>query len=464
MIINENLYDHDYVARHTVGFDQLRDRVYEYPPELVARLTGMSPQDIVRLAQEYATTRPSAIRMNYGVQRSENGGSAARAICMLPCLTGSWKDVGGGLQLSLSGSFPLNKRDLERTDLMRKALGRAARAVNMVELGKALATLDDPPIKALFVYGSNPAAVAPNHNLVVQQLRRDDLFTLVHEQFLTDTTDYADIVLPATTFFEHKDLQTSYGHYYLQVSQPAIAALGESRSNVEVFRALADRMGFEDECFRESVDEMIDAALDNDHEFLDGVTRERLEREGHVRLNLASNREPEQKPFLPFANGNFKTTSGKAELYSEALAVQGFDPIARFVPPTESRHANGSRDHKFPLELLARKADNFLNSSFCDQPSVRRMECPGLLEIHPDDAAPRGIADGQTVRVYNDRGAIPLIACVTDAIQPNVVAARLDWAKLSKQGVNVNVLTSDRLTDMGESATFYSALVEVEAG
>jgi anaerobic selenocysteine-containing dehydrogenase len=326
-------------------------------------------------------------------------------------------------------------------------------------LGKALATLSDPPIKALFVYGSNPAAVAPNHNLVVEQLRRDDLFTVVHEQFLTDSTDYADIVLPATTFFEHKDLQTSYGHYYLQASQQAIKPLGESRSNVEVFRALADRMGFNDECFRESVDEMIDVALDDDHEFLDRVTRERLEREGHVRLNLTS----DQEPFLPFANGNFKTPSGKAELYSEALAAQGFDPIARFVPPTESRHANNNGDGRYPLELLARKADNFLNSSFCDQPTVRRMECPGLLEIHPNDANARGIADGQTVRVYNDRGAIPLVARITDAIQPNVVAARLDWAKLSQQGVNINVLTSDRLTDMGESATFYSALVEVES-
>jgi molybdopterin guanine dinucleotide-containing S/N-oxide reductase-like protein len=458
VIINENLYDHDYVARHTVGFDQLRERVYEYPPELVARLTGISTQDIVRLAQEYATTRPTAIRMNYGVQRSENGGSAARAICMLPCLTGSWKEIGGGLQLSLSGSFPLNKRDLERSDLMRKALGRSARVVNMVELGKALARFDDPPIKALFVYGSNPAAVAPNHNLVVEQLRRDDLFTVVHEQFLTDTTDYANIVLPATTFFEHKDLQASYGHYYLQVSQQAIAPVGESRSNVEVFRALAERMGFNGACFRESVDGMIERALDTDHEFLAGITRERLEHESQIRLNLTS----DNKPFLPFANGNFKTPSGKAELYSESLAAQGFDPIAKFVAPTESRHANNDGGPRYTLELLARKADNFLNSSFCNQPVVREMECPGLLEIHPDDAETRGIAEGQTVRVYNNRGAISLVAHVTDAIQPNVVAARLDWAKLSERGVNVNVLTSDRLTDMGESATFYSALVEVE--
>lgn len=457
VIINENLYDHDYVARHTIGFEPLRERVYEYPPELVSRYTGVAAQDIVRLAQEYATTRPAAIRLNYGIQRSENGGSAARAVCMLPCLTGSWKEVGGGLQLSVSGSFPLNRHPLERKDLMQKSLGRPARNVNMIELGKALATLTNPPIKALFVYGSNPAAVAPNHNLVIEQLRRNDLFTVVHEQVLTDTTDYADIVLPATTFFEHKELQTSYGHYYLQVSQQAIDPLGESRSNVEVFRALAHRMGFEDECFRESVDEMIDEALDTDHEFLEGITRERLENKGHVRLNLAE----EGDPFLPFANGNFRTASGKAELYSEALAAQGFDPIAKFIPPTESRNANGNR--KFPLELLARKADNFLNSSFCDQPTVRQMECPGLLEIHSEDAAERGIADGQTVRVFNDRGAITLRARVNGAVQPGVVAARLDWAKLSGQGININVLTSDRLTDMGESATFYSALVEVEA-
>ena len=205
---------------------------------------------------------------------------------------------------------------------------------------------------------------------------------------------------------------------------------------------------------------MIETALDTDHEFLAGITRERLERESHIRLNLTSINEP----FLPFANGNFKTPSGKAELYSESLAAQGFDPMAKFVAPTESRHANSNGNRRYPLELLARKADNFLNSSFCNQPVVRRMECPGLLEIHPEDAQERGILEGQTVRVYNDRGAIPLVAHVTDAIRPKVVAARLDWAKLSEQGVNINVLTSDRLTDMGESATFYSALVEVEAG
>src|SRR5512146_852940 len=313
VIINERLHDADYVSRHTLGFEELRKKVQEYPPQRVAQWTGIAADDIARLAREYATARPAVIRLNYGVQRSERGGMAVRATCMLPCLTGSWKEVGGGLQLSLSGAYQLNKEALQRPDLMSQSpLGRATRTVNMVELGKALTELDEPPIKALFVYNSNPAAVAPNHNLVVRGLLRPDLFTVVHEQFFTDTTDYADIVLPATTFFEHKDLQPAYGHYWLQVSQPAIEPLGECRSNVEMFRALALRMGFEDECFRESVDEMIDAAVRSPNPWLQGIDRRRLERDGHARLNFtrqstslaacaAANAQPapEHEPFLP---------------------------------------------------------------------------------------------------------------------------------------------------------------------
>ncbi len=251
VIINENLFDADYVARYTVGFEDLKARAQQYSPERVAYWTGISADDIRKLAREFATERPSVIRLNYGIQRSERGGMSIRAVTMLPCLIGSWKEIGGGLQLSLSGSFGLNKAALEMPELMQKALGRPARIVNMVQLGKVLNTLDGPPIRALFVYNSNPAAVCPNHNEVVRGLKRPDLFTVVHEQFFTDTTDYADIVLPATTFFEHKDLQAAYGHYYLQVSNQAIEPLGECRSNVEVFAALAQRMGFQDECFRE---------------------------------------------------------------------------------------------------------------------------------------------------------------------------------------------------------------------
>jgi molybdopterin guanine dinucleotide-containing S/N-oxide reductase-like protein len=463
VIIKQGLHDADYVARYTVGFDQLREKVQEYSPERVEKWTGIAASDMTRLAREYATIRPAVIRLNYGVQRSEGGGMATRAVTMLPCITGSWKEVGGGLQLSTSGAFGLNRDALERTDLMKQALGRPARTVNMVELGHALNQLEDPPVKALFVYNSNPAAVCPNHNDVIRGLRRADLFTVVHEQFFTDTVDYADIVLPATTFFEHKDLQNAYGHYYLQMSDAAIEPRGECRSNVEVFRALADRMGFAEDCFAESVDQMIDAALDSHNPRLQGIDRERLQREGHVRLNVGKQFSASGSPspdFLPFAEGNFGTSSGKAELYSDDLKQQGMDPIAAFIPPSESRH--GSQAKAFPLELLARKADNFLNSSFGNLAVIQDMEEVGLLEMSAADARSRGITDGDAVRVFNQRGDIPLRARVDGTVQPGVVSAKLHWAKLSSGNRNINVLTSEKLTDLGNSATFYSVLVEVE--
>src|SRR5450759_1154407 len=358
VIINENLFDADYVSRHTIGFEDLKARVQQHTPEEVAHWTGISADDIRKLAREYATQRPSVIRVNYGIQRSARGGMSMRAVTMLPCLIGSWKELGGGLQLSLSGSFGLNREALEMPELMQKALGRPARIVNMVQLGSVLNSLTVPPIQALFVYNSNPAAVCPNHNEVVRGLKRPDLFTVVHEQFFTDTTDYADIVLPATTFFEHKDLQTAYGHYYLQVSNQAMDPVGECRSNVDLFRALAERMGFEDECFRETVDSMIDRTLESPNPRLKGITRDRLEREHFIRLNFESGtnhvgtdalvRPAEQSgapvkpgvgltgwrsssesaaPFLPFAQGNFPTPSGKAEFYSETLKRRGLDPV-----------------------------------------------------------------------------------------------------------------------------------------
>jgi anaerobic selenocysteine-containing dehydrogenase len=464
VIIGEGLHDRDYLANYTTGFEQLREKVRDYPPDRVSQWTGISAADILKLAREYATTRPAAIRVNYGVQRSEGGGMAMRAITMLPCLIGSWKEPGGGLQLSTSGSYGLKREALEQPELMQTALGRPARVVNMVELGKALNALADPPVKALFVYNSNPAAVCPNHNQVIRGLRRPDLFTAVHEQFFTDTTDYADLVLPATTFFEQKDLQTAYGHYYLQMSDQAIEPLGECRSNVELFRALARTMGFEDACFDESVDQMIDRALDSPNPWLKGVDRSQLQRKGHVRLNFSGQdggSEGQQcSPFLPFAKGGFQTPSGKAELWSPALAAQGLDPVAEFRPPDESRH--GRNPGAPPLELLARKADNFLNSTFSNVASVQRLEEPGLLELHPADAASRGIRDGDRVRVFNRRGELLLRARVNGAVQPGVVAAALNWAKLTPGGSNINTLTSEKLTDMGNSATFYSVLVEVE--
>ena len=469
VIIGEGLHDADYVSRYTVGFNQLAEKVKEYAPDRVANWTGISANDIVKLAREYATTRPAAIRLNYGIQRSQNGGMATRTVAMLPCITGSWKEIGGGLQLSTSGAFGLNKEGLQQPELMQKSLARPARVVNMVELGKALNTLTDPPIQALFVYNSNPAAVCPNHNEVVRGLLRPDLFTVVHEQFFTDTTDYADIVLPATTFFEHKDLLGAYGHYYLQISNQAIEPLGECRPNVEVFRNLAQKMGFAEEIFRESDDQMIDRALDSSHPWLQGINHKRLEDESHVRLNF---REAELRSagtagaavrewFLPFAEGNFGTASGKAELYSEELKAQGLDPVASFAPPTESRNAGAAR--AYPLEMLARKADNFLNSTFTNIGAVQEIEEPApILEMHMHDAQTRGIHDGDPVRVFNQRGEIYLTARVDGKVQPGLVSAKLHWAKLSEGGKNINVLTSEKLTDMGNSATFYSVLVEVE--
>jgi anaerobic selenocysteine-containing dehydrogenase len=497
VIIGENLHDADYVAQHTLGFEQLREKVKDYPPERVAQWTGISADDIRKLAHEYATVRPSVIRLNYGVQRSEGGGTATRAIAMLPCILGSWKEVGGGLQLSTSGAAQFNTAALKRTDLMGTALGREARTINMVELGRVLNHVNDPRVKALFVYNSNPAAVCPNHNEVIRGLLRPDLFTVVHEQFFTDTTDYADIVLPATTFFEHKDLQKGYGHYFVQISNQAIAPLGECRSNVDVFRALAERMGFEEDCFQQTDDEMIDLALDVESPWFEGLTRERLEQSA-VRLNF-DGRSSEDKdgtaelcsagpirlprlssvpqgrltraavltcpgnhltPFLPFAQGNFRTRSGKAELYSESLKAQGLDPVADFRPPAESRH--GAQKNKFPLELLARKHDNFLNSTFANVASVHAMEDGDLLEISGEDAAARGIRNGDKVRVFNARGEIFLKARVDGKVQSGVVSAKLNSPKLTDRFQSINVLTSEKLADMGNSATFYSVLVEVE--
>ena len=460
-IIGNNLHDARFVAAHTSGFEELRKRVAEYTPERVAEITGLSAADIAMLAREYATASPSVIRLNYGVQRSENGGMAVRAITMLPAITGAWTKQGGGLALSTSGTFALNKQALQREDLMTATLGRPARILNMNQLGKLLtdSTLA-PPVKALFVYNSNPAAVCPNHNLVVEGLKRPDLFTVVHEQFFTDTTDYADIVLPATTFLEHKDLVASYGHLHLQLSSAAIEPLGEACSNTEVFRRVAARMGLEDGCLRASDDELIEDALNVDgrkpgHEFLVGISREALEREHSIPLNVPRS----DGAYLPFANG-FATPSGKAELYSEALAAAGLDPVVAYTAPTESRH--GEQARQYPLELLSRKHDNFLNTTFCNLAGHQKMERRFELQMNTADASARGISDGDALRVHNDRGELRLHARVDDSVPVGVVSAYLDWARSAPGGKNINVLTSDRLTDMGRGATFYSALVEVE--
>jgi len=453
VIIGEKLYDADYVDRYTNGFDALRQRVLSYTPERVAALTGIAGADIEQLARDYATTRPAAIRVNYGVQRSEQGGAAVRAIAALPALIGSWREPGGGLQLSTSQTFQFNRAGLEMPELQnRSALGREARIVNMSLLGKALTELDEPPVQALVVYNSNPAAVAPDQNIVLRGLRRDDLFTVVLEQLQTDTADYADILLPATTFLEHSDVYFAYGHHYLPLARPALPAPGEARSNVETFRALALRMGFDDSCFRDTEDDMIQTLLSSGHPFLEGITLERLDREHFVRLNVASGTSSKDAPFLPFAHGGFGTPSGKCEFGAETL---------EYAPPVESRLGDATLRGKYPLELISSKNDDSMNSTFGNRDAVD--EDTAILNLHPTDAEARAIHTGDRVRVFNDRGSLLLKAHVDGVVQAGVVRSpSTRWLKRASDARNVNALTSDRLTDMGGGPTFYNCLVQVE--
>jgi anaerobic selenocysteine-containing dehydrogenase len=457
VIFSDSLEHRAYMDACTHGADALRAHALlpEHSPASAAAITGIPAEQIVALARAYADrSGPAVIRLNYGIQRSENGGTAARAVCMLPLITGAWQRKGGGLQLSTSGAFPFNSAALQMPELMHASpLGREARTINMSRLGHALSGESSPPVKALFVYNSNPAAIAPNQNAVLQGLTRADLFTVVHEQFYTDTADYADILLPAPTFLEVNDVQGAYGHLYAQLSQQAIAPLGEARSNVRLFGSLAQRMGFAEPCFLDTEDELIDQALSTRHPWFAGITRRRLEAEGHVPLHLPTNADGDS---LPFSTADwFGTPSGRGEL----------TPVPVFHANTESR--TGPTAGAYPLEFLPRKADNYMNSTFANIPRHQRMESrtTGLLEMHPADAAQRNLSSGDPVEVYNARGTVTLRAQVGDTVPPGVVAARLDWNKLSSPGrsgtSNVNALTSERLTDIGAGATFYSTLVEV---
>lgn len=460
VIFTEGLEDQDYIERYCLGGELLRERVAEWTPERAASITGLPAVDIVALARAYATARPSAIRINYGLQRHAGGGMAVRTISCLPAIVGAWRDYGGGIQLSTSGAFPLNTDALERSDLIPPG----TRTLNMIELGRILNEVKDPPVMALCVYNSNPAAVAPDQEEVVRGLKREDLFTVVLEQFLTDTTDYADIVLPATTQLEHWDLNKPYGHYYLQVNQPAIAPLGESKPNSEIFRLLAHRLGFTDACFEDSDTDIIRQALASHAPALpskdltlQGITFERLLQEGFARLNL-----PE--PFIPFAEGHFPTPSGKCEFFSEQMARAGFDPLPAYTPPRESAESAPELAARYPLACVSPPAHYFLNSTFVNVAPLRRRVGEPELLIHPEDADDRGIATGDPVRVFNDRGSFVVKARVTEGVRPGVVMAPgVWWRKLSPDGRNVNSVTSQALSDMGGGATFYDCLVEVEA-
>jgi len=455
VIIGEGRYDADYVERYTLGFEPLRERVKDYPPQAVAEITGLPAERIVALAREYAGTRPAAIRLNYGVQRHAGGGMAVRTIFCLPALTGAWRDPAGGAVLGTAGFFGMNDAKLERPDLLKLSRCPNPRTVNMVAIGDALLGAK-PPIRALYVYNSNPVAVAPDSGRVVRGFAREDLFTVVHEQFFTDTCDYADIVLPATTQLEHWDVHTAYGHLYLMANSPAIAPLGEALPNSEAFRRLAARMGFTEECFRNSDEDLCRQAIESSKASMRGIEWESLREKGWQRLNL-----PER--FAPFAQGNFATPSGKCEFHSEAAKAMGMDPLPSFVPPRESARSNPALAARYPLAMISPPNRHFLNSSFANMPFAIAEAKEPTLDMSPADAAARGIADGDPVRVFNDRGSFAARARVgRKAREGVVVALSVWWKKLTADGRNANEVTSQSTTDVGRGATFYDCLVEVE--
>ena len=473
VIVAEGLIDRDYIERYTLGYDQLRERVGEYDPVRVAGITGLSAESIIGLAREYARTRPAVIRLNYGMQRHAGGGLAVRTVSCLPALVGAWRHPAGGILLSTSGAFGMNTSALHRTDL----LPNDPRTINMSAIGDALLGWQrtvhynrdsiahpvedrlerlDPPIGAVYVYNSNPVAVAPDSRKVMAGFAREDLFTVVHEIFQTDTADYADILLPATTQLEQFDIHRAYGHLYVLLNQPAIEPLGEALPNSEVFRRLARAMGFTETCFSDSDEDLIRQAIASPHPSMQGISYEELKQRGWMRLNL-----PER--FAPFAEGGFLTPSGKCEFYSESLAGRGIDPLPVYVPPRESAQSSPELAEKYPLAVISPPAHNFLNSTFANLPSFVKAEKEPRLEIHPVDAAERGVVDGDMVRVFNDRGALTVRARVTEKARPGmVVALSIWWKKLTSDGANANDVTSQALTDLGAAATFYDALVEVE--
>ena len=452
VLFAEDLVDHDYIARYTLGVEALRERAAEFPPERVAQICGIAPDTVTALARMYATTRPAVIRVNYGMQRHAGGGNAIRAVACLPALVGAWRDPAGGALLSSSGTYPVNTPALERPDLIRGT----PRTINMSTIGDDLLDAKDPPIRAIYVYNSNPVAVAPEAAKVAAGFARDDLFCVVHEIFKTDTADYADILLPATTQLEQLDVHTSYGHLYALANNPSIAPLGEAKPNTEVFRQLAARMGFTEPCFGDTDDDIARQALLYDHPRAAGITWDELKSRGFQRLAV-----PEA--YAPFAAGGFPTPSGKCELYSETLARQGHDPLPTFVPPRESVRSNPELAQRYPLAFISPPARNFLNSSFANLPGFVAEEKAPRLEIHPEDARARAIETGERVRIFNDRGSFTAVARVSERARTGVVVApSIWWKKLSPDGANANAVTGQALTDLGRAATFYDCLVEVE--
>ena len=455
VIFAQGLEDREYLEEYTLGHEAMRERAAEWTTSRTAAVTGLPEATIVSLAERFGRAKAAFSRVNYGLQRHAGGGMAVRTIACLPAIAGHWRQPGGGVQLSTSANFQFNRAALERPDV-----GPSVRTINMIRLGDAL-TLPDagvggPPVKAMIVYNSNPAAVAPDRNVVLKGLAREDLFTVVLEHFQTDTADWADIVLPATTQLEHWDIHFAYGHHYVTLNRPAIDPVGEAKPNSEIFRLLASRMGMTNPLMRDDDLTLIRQALASQSPKLDGVTFDALLERGWMRLNVPT-------PYLPFEHGQFTTPSGKCELYSERLADMGFDPLPTYIPPYESVERDPALVARYPLTLISSPAHTFLNTTFGNVPSLRRQAKEPEVLLHPADAERRAIAVGAMVTVRNDRGAFLARARVEQSIREGVVwAPSIWWGKLAADGANANQTTSQRETDLGHGPVFYDNQVEVE--
>jgi anaerobic selenocysteine-containing dehydrogenase len=454
VVFARGLQDDDYLERHTLGHAAMRARAAEWTPPRTAAVTGLDEAVIVSLGERYGRARAAFIRVNYGLQRHAGGGMAVRTIACLPAVTGHWRRAGGGVQLSTSANFQFNRAALHRVDA-----GPNARTINMIRLGEAL-TEDDagvggPPVKALVVYNSNPASVAPDRNTVLRGLAREDLFTVVLEHFQTDTADWADLVLPATTQLEHWDIHFAYGHHYVTLNRPSIAPIGQAKPNSEIFRRLAARMGMTDPMMRDDDLALIGQALASQSPKLEGVTLDTLLEKGYTRLNVPT-------PYLPYEAGGFTTPSGKCEFFSQRLADMGLDPLPTYIPPYESVEREPALVERYPLTLISSPAHTFLNSTFANITSLRRQAREPEVLLHPADAERRGIGAGMVVTVHNDRGAFLAKARVEPSIREGVAwAPSIWWGKLAGDGANANQTTSQRETDLGHGPVFYDNQVEV---
>jgi anaerobic selenocysteine-containing dehydrogenase len=470
VIISEGLQDQDYIDNYTVGFQELAERAKTRTPEWAEKITGIPADDIRKLALEYATATPSAIRIGVALERSYGGSQAIRAVTCLPALTGAWRHVGGGILQFPVWEHPYKFDVICRPDLIPEG----TQVANILQLGRVLTgeIKLKTPIKSLMVWNTNPVTQSPETDKIVKGLQREDLFTVVADHFITDTAAYADIVLPATMGAEMEDMILSWGHLYLTYNAKCVDAPGEALSNNEIFRRLAKRLGFEEENFKWSDSECLQNYVNWDAPACDGIDLAYLREHGFARLNVGTkdNRAPHKY-------GNFPTPTGKCMLYVEGAKnfvagpfrqmYDGFqpgedlDPLPDYVASRESVDSNPALAAKYPLSIISPKSHGFLNSCYANVAEKIKGQGEQFVMIHPADADMRGVTEGTNVRVFNQRGAFEGVARITKDVNPGIVVATLGyWRQLNKG--TVNSISSAEFGDMGHSTTFSDNLVEVE--